>query len=91
MLLGFGEIIPRHALKDFTATELKALVNGKDTIDAATLRAGVKYSGTFMDTDPIVRFKIWKKFEQIEKCNCVTLYIPVVIIVKMIFLTWFFF
>ena len=90
MLLGFGEIIPRHALKDFTATELKALVNGKDTIDAATLRAGVKYSGTFMDTDPIVRFKKFeKKFEQIEKCNCncVTLYIPVVIIVKMIFLT----
>ena len=88
MLLGFGEIIPRHALKDFTATELKALVNGKDTIDAATLRAGVKYSGTFMDTDPIVRFqKFEKNLNKLKKCNCVTLYIPVVIIVKMMFLT----
>lgn len=38
MLLGFGEIIPQHALKDFTTTELKALVNSKDTIDATTLR-----------------------------------------------------
>ena len=38
MLLGFGEIIPQHALEDFTTTELKALVNSKDTIDATTLR-----------------------------------------------------
>ena len=74
MLLGFGEIIPRHALKDFTATELKALVNGKDTIDAATLRAGVKYSGTFMDTDPIVRFKIWKNLKKLKNV-IVSLYI----------------
>ena len=75
MLLGFGEIIPRHALKDFTATELKALVNGKDTIDAATLRAGVKYSGTFMDTDPIVRFlKIEKNLKKLKNV-IVSLYI----------------
>ena len=61
LLLGFGEIIPRHAIKSLSASELKALVNGKDTIDAATLRAGVKYSGSFVDTDPLVQ-RFWTAF-----------------------------
>ena len=38
LLMGFGEIIPRHAIGNFTSQELKALVNGKDTIDAKSLR-----------------------------------------------------
>ena len=46
MLLGFGEIIPQHALKDFTTTELKALVNGKDTIDATMLRDKIENTCT---------------------------------------------
>jgi E3 ubiquitin-protein ligase HUWE1 len=62
LLLGFGELIPRHAISSFTAQELKALVNGKDTIDAASLRAGVKYSGAFIDSDPMVQ-RFWIAFQ----------------------------
>ena len=62
LLMGFSEIIPRHAISSFTSQELKALINGKDTIDAKSLRAGVKYSGSFVDSDPMVQ-RFWTGFE----------------------------
>ena len=61
-LKGFGEILPRHAISTFSSKELKALVNGKDSIDASELRSGVKYTGGLKDSTPIVQ-RFWTAFQ----------------------------
>lgn len=65
LLMGFGEIIPRHAISSFTGKELKALINGKDSIDASELRAGVKYKGGLKDSTPIVQ-RFWTAFQTMD-------------------------
>merc|ERR1712094_26015 len=52
-------------ISSFTGKELKALVNGKDSIDAAELRAGVKYSGGLKDSTPIVQ-RFWTAFQTMD-------------------------
>ena len=62
LLKGFGEVIPRHAISTMQSKELKALINGKDTIDASELRAGVKYVGGLKDSTPMVQ-RFWTAFQ----------------------------
>ena len=62
MMRGFHEIVPARELKAFSWKELKALVNGKDTIDAKELQQGVKYTGGLVESSPLVS-RFWAAFE----------------------------
>ena len=60
---GVYELVPKTSLINFTAAELKELVNGKDIVDVNELRESVRYTGGFEEGKHKTVECFWKAME----------------------------